>query len=133
VDSVVPAAVVPTSLLADFGWLDLRTGAAADPQAVVAQGWVTGGPRRAARPATRVVAVGGGRVVPCEQLRFRRTDVEAAVGRPVPGAGFVVRVASGVLAPGEGLRLFGVGADGAVTELTGSAAAGAPAGPPAAP
>ncbi|MFO0796237.1 MAG: hypothetical protein U0804_02105 [Gemmataceae bacterium] len=131
VDSVVPAAAVPTSLLADFGWLDLRTGAAADQGAVVAQGWVAGGPRRATRPATRVVAVVGDRVVPCDQLRFRRRDVEAALGRPIPGAGYVVRVPAAALATGGPLRLFGVGPDGAVTELT--AAAGASSAPPAAP
>ncbi|QDU19136.1 hypothetical protein [Urbifossiella limnaea] len=131
VDSALPAGAVPTSNLADFGWLDLRTGAAADPGALVVQGWVAGGPLRATRPATRVVAVVGDRVVPCDQLRFRRRDVEAALGRPVPGAGYVVRVPAAALATGGALRLFGVGPDGAVTELT--AAAGAPATPPAAP
>ncbi len=133
VDSVVPAGAVPTSNLADFGWLDLQTGAAADAGAAVAQGWVAGGPRRATRPATRVVAVVGDRVVPCDQLRFRRRDVETAIGRPVPGAGFVVRVPSAALAPGGALRLFGVGADGAVTEITAPGAVSAPATPPASP
>jgi hypothetical protein len=116
VDSVRPAAHVPAALLVEYGWLDAATGGPADPDGRIAAGWVVGDPRRTTRPTTRVVAVAGGRVVACEQLRFRRPDIEMQMRQPVPGGGFVVRVPA---AAGGPLRLFGVGRDGAVSELRG--------------
>jgi hypothetical protein len=64
-----------------------------------------------------LVVVVGGAVVRCPVNRFRRPDLEALAGRPLPGAGFSVLLPSP--RPGERVRLFAVSTDdpGRVTEL----------------
>ena len=105
-DTAKPAADVPTTLLMDYGRIDLATGHPADPRAVVLTGWAAGECKVTARPTTRVVVACGDSVVPCAVLRFRRPDVEALLGKPVAGTGFVAVVPSASLIQGDRVRVF---------------------------
>jgi hypothetical protein len=110
VDLSRPADRVPHQLLVEYGQFDPATGGPKDPGALVIQGWAAAGWRPAARPAARVVVACGGSVVRCEVLRFRRPDLEAILGRPLPAVGFVAVVPSAWLKAEEPVRVFAVSA-----------------------
>ena len=106
VDLVWSASKVPDSLLMEYGLMDLATGRAHDPDALVIDGWSLGECKTTARPTTRVVVACGDTIVPAEVLRFRRPDIEKPIGKALPGSGFIAVIRSADLTPGGRLRVF---------------------------
>jgi hypothetical protein len=105
-DRICRASAIPPALLVEWGLFDANTGNPTDPDAVVMSGWAMVGRGPTPQPSARVVAVCGGKVVPCRVQWFRRPDLDALVGRPTHRVGFVAVVASREVPPGERVRLF---------------------------
>lgn len=96
---------MPHAVLLEAGLLDPATDTPIDPDGAVVRGWAVGRWHPARRPTARLVVVAGGSVVRCPVARFRRPDLEALAGRPLPGAGFTVMLPA---PQGERVRLFAV-------------------------